>query len=350
MRLTIVSLYESWMDGDGGDLIRVMNGHGFDVETMSFYRRHRPGKINGKAAFITLQIGCLVKLVLPFFRLSRGKVLCMGGHYAWLLMTRLFSPILPAEFHLYISNYYLHSLGKSHLVRSVMRFLLDSQKVTVIVQSPGELRYYAQLCANPPRFVPYGEADYALATNFDLVPEAPYLFTGGYSNRDYGTVLKCAATFPEFLFVMAGSALNEELVRVPVPANVVVFQDIDNASFYGLLEKSLGVILPLRDDVGSSGQMVCIAAMRFAKPIIYTNVSSINYFFKEGVSGLPFEMADAQSLAGAVARLQGMSEQAAEQLGIAARSDFLAAFTKDRRYEKLFEVMTDNVERLRTTD
>lgn len=219
MRLRIASMY----GGDDG-LASFMSEHGFEVEQFSFYTA-AAAHIRSKPELVGLYIQTLFKLAVPFYGFRNGQVFCQGGHYAWMAMTRIFGPVLPPEYHLYLWNFYLHGLGKNPVIRRILRFLLNSKRVTVIAQSPGDVEYFSKLSVNKPLFVPYCEDDYRVPTNFDLVPEEPYLFAGGYSNRDYDTVLKCARAIPEQQFVIVASRLNKEFSDESAPSNVIVFRD-----------------------------------------------------------------------------------------------------------------------------
>ena len=232
----------------------------------------------------------------------------------------------------------MHSLGKNPVIRRILRFLLNSKRITVIAQSPGDVEYFSKLSVNKPLFVPYCEDDYRVPTNFDLVPEEPYLFAGGYSNRDYHSVLKCARAVPKQQFVIVASHLNKEFSDDSAPPNVTVFRDLDFERFHGLLEKSTAVIVPLKEDVGSSGQMACIAAMRLGKPVIFAESPAVDYFFEENC-GLPYKMGNADSLTEAVRRFRRLSPEGASEIGANSRKNFLAKFTKDRRNAQLLEVI-----------
>lgn len=327
-------MYQGWMDDS---LVNFMSEHGFDVEQFSFYATPAV-KFRSKPELVGLYVQTLFKLAVPFYSFRNARVFCTGGHYAWMAMTRIFGPVLPREYHLYLWNFYLHSLGKSPVIRRILRFLLSSKRITVIAQSPGDVEYFAGLSVNQPLFIPYCEDDYRVPTNFDLVPEEQYLFAGGYSNRDYDTVLKCARAVPEQQFVIVASRLNKEFSDESAPPNVIVFRDLDRDRFHGLLEKSAAVIVPLKEDVGSSGQMVCIAAMRLGKPAIFAETPAISYFFQENC-GLPYQMGSADSLTEAVRRFRHLSPEVAAKIGANSRENFLSNFTKDRRNAQLLEAI-----------
>lgn len=113
---------------------------------------------------------------------------------------------------------------------------------------------------------------------------------------------------PSKNFVFVASHLNSDINDLP--PNVILYQDTSAKEFSKLLLNASAVIVPLKEDVGSSGQMLCIQAMRYHKPIIYTNVSCINYYFSTE-SGIPYKIGDMKSLQSAVDRLyrQGAKNQ-----------------------------------------
>jgi hypothetical protein len=65
-------------------------------------------------------------------------------------------------------------------------------------------------------------------------------------------------------------------IPVDVPPNVTLKKDIDKKSFFSLLSRSRMVVIPLLENVGSSGQMVCLAAMQYGKAIVYTDFDVIS--------------------------------------------------------------------------
>ncbi len=181
-------------------------------------------------------------------------------------------------------------------MKRVLAFLLNNERVNIIVQTPKEKDYFETMsCKVRVDFVPYCSDSFPSATNSK---EGEYIFSGGYTNRDYKLVACVARMFVNEKFVVVASHLNND--TDDMPANVTVHKDIPSQEFYDLLAGARIVIVPLREDVGSSGQMLCLATMRYRKPIIYTDVSSINYYFSSPGAGVPYKIGDAHSLADAL--------------------------------------------------
>lgn len=120
---------------------------------------------------------------------------------------------------------------------------------------------------------------------------------------------RLARSKPDIRFMFVASDLNKDLGDLP--PNVTLKRNVTAEEFANLMEKASIVVVPLKEDVGSSGQMLCLQAMRYHKPIVYTNVSSINYYFTKE-SGIPYKLGDLQSLSDAIDYLLGNETQAKE--------------------------------------
>ncbi len=209
---------------------------------------------------------------------------------------RLFNTLLGTETRLYLYNFYLHRLGNNKYVKSFLSFLLNTNRLTLILQSPSEFDYYRNLSKKVRlEFVPYC-SDIEQQEN-DVKLNDGYIFSGGYSNRDYSLMIELAKRMPDRQFVFVASKLNNDLYDIP--SNVLVKKDIAIEDFSKLLRKAAIVVIPLKEDVGSSGQMLCLQAMRYHKPIVYTNISSINYYFTDK-SGIGYKIGDLNSLIASV--------------------------------------------------
>ncbi|HYQ57717.1 MAG TPA: glycosyltransferase [Draconibacterium sp.] len=170
----------------------------------------------------------------------------------------------------------------------------------MIVQSPNEVKFYENYSSNPVHFIPFSCPMDNLPEKIETKSEE-YLFSGGYSNRDYELLFKSIRQTPHINFVIVASTLNKNLTTIP--DNATVYMDIDNKQFNQLLINSSGVIIPLKKDVGASGQLVSLLAMQSRKPVIYCNISVINYYFIPNKTGIPYELGNAESLNNAIKML-----------------------------------------------
>lgn len=335
MKLRVVELYESYHENS--KLLSYLKGKGIQVETYSFYSQPDK-KFKTKHEIILQELGCFVRLVRDFFIFKKERVLCLGGHYSFLILTRLLGSLMSKEYQLFIYNYYLHELGRNFLVRLIIRFLFNSDKITLIVQSQKEVQYYAPLIGKRPHFVPYC-SDFDIELDFSFVPSTPFIFSGGYTNRDYALLLQAAVCLPALRFVLVVSSLNVGIRPENAPSNVLVLSDVSVSIFYGLLEKSSGVVVALKHDVGSSGQMLCVAAMHFKKPIVYCDVGAINYYFCEPETAIPYEIGDLRSLLSALRELTEGSVDVTRMVE-RAFARYQSHYTLERGYERLAGIVT----------
>lgn len=285
----------------------VRNNLGGQVVTFSICKAPRV-KFPSKGDVVLGEMRAVAKILLhlPLFRHS--AVYSTGAGYALMLVSRVFGWALGKESRLYLHNFYLHGLGNNRCVQRILRFLMNNDRLTLIAQTPNEEQFYRKLSSRMDiKFVPYCSDVESRENRIGL--REGYIFTGGYTNRDYPLMLKLARQMPARTFVFVVSKLNGDMGDVP--PNVVVKRDIEAQEFSNLMAKASLVVVPLKADVGSSGQMLCIQAMRYHKPIVYADASSINYYFPRE-SALPYRIGSLPSLAKAVEQVYADEEKAME--------------------------------------
>lgn len=312
---------------------------GYLVEEYAFFKEEKKRFLT-KEEYILREMVCLLKLLFKIKDFRNNKVLCLGGYYSTLLMCRLFSCLLGKDFHLYIYNFYIHEAGEKEVVKKILRFLLHNRKLTLIVQSPEEVSFYKALTNVPVHFVPYCADFVEKSTDKpDRLPPKEYIFTGGYTNRDYSLMIALADLFPLCNFVFAVSGLNTEVFQKSLPNNIFVYKDISKTHFDWLLEHASIVIAPLKKNVGSSGQMLCIGAMQNKKPVIYSNISAINYYFTDK-TGVAYEINNIQSL---YTGLQSLLQDPYKRkiIGEAAYEKYKDSFTTASSNRALFNIINN---------
>lgn len=104
------------------------------------------------------------------------------------------------------------------------------------------------------------------------VTEGDYVFSGGYSNRDYDLLIAAMQGLNSKLVIVASSR-NEIMTAQGVHATI--HRDLDASSFEKLLAQSKLVVLPLRNQGEACGQSVLLRVLRNAKPLIVTRHESI---------------------------------------------------------------------------
>jgi glycosyltransferase involved in cell wall biosynthesis len=339
-KVIVIELYRSYFEGS--TFLKLLQKKGCDVELYAFFEKQ--GKqFLGKFSFVVREFVCLLKFIFKLPQFKNKKVFCMGGFYAILFICRLFSLFLGKNFHLYIYNFYIHGTGDKKYVQAILRFLFNNPHCTLIVQSPKEVGYYQKLSSViPVWFVPYSSdmEPPSLESSFTF-PQGNYIFTGGYTNRDYGIVQECARNFPDQQFVVVASNLNTDIKNNKTPANLTLYRNIERNDFELLLAHATIVLIPLKSDVGASGQMLCISAMYHKRPIIFSDVSSISYYFERNISGIPYNLGDKESLFAALDKLIH-NPALQKSLGESAYSNYRNHYTSEGKDAKLFDILNGN--------
>jgi glycosyltransferase involved in cell wall biosynthesis len=96
----------------------------------------------------------------------------------------------------------------------------------------------------------------------------------------------------------------------------------------------------LKEKTGSSGQMVALAAMLFKKPVIYTNIDSVSQYFENGISGIPYEINNAEDLANKINCLLS-DPQLREKLGTNAYKTYSEKYHISKYCEFLAEMIQE---------
>jgi glycosyltransferase involved in cell wall biosynthesis len=270
-------------------------------------------------------------------RIHRDTVLIVPTmHVAYLAVAALLKA-LGQRRPLYLVNFYVHSRARWRIFRFVMRRLL-TECVGIAVQSPGERDFYrvlSQLATID--YIPYGQDQHPVwdpSPQFAPMACTRYVFAGGYTNRDYSTLVRAAATMPDVQFVIVCSRHN--VFERHAADNVNVIEDVSFRDFHALLARADVVVVPLLHDGGSSGQMVALAGMSYGVPVVYTDFSTVAQYFVPYETGVPVPCRDADALAHGITGLL-QSPQQAKAIAAAARFAYLERFTADRSLASVAE-------------
>jgi glycosyltransferase involved in cell wall biosynthesis len=179
-------------------------------------------------------------------------------------------------------GFFLHSKFSINMYK-VLRLFFESKYVVYVLFSYFEESLYEKVFGirTSTLVLPYG------IWNEDIViptEEEDYYFAGGYSNRDYIPLIE-AFRDSSYKLVIIASKLNVELETIQIPENVKILRDVDKITFHKYMDHSRGVIIPLKNNLGSSGQMVTINAMARGKLIIINDNSIMKEYITNEDSG-----------------------------------------------------------------
>jgi len=255
------------------------------------------------------RVACVMSLnffffIYRFLIATREKydIILLSSHVVaipFLFLTRILPFINPRRKTI-VTSFFLHGLGKKKPVQKILRCLFRSPKVLLVVQASDELEYYSELM-DPSKIIYFPFCQHEVAVSENCGKGEQYIFAGGYTNRDYECLFE-AARKVKYNFIIICSKLNR-IDPKQAPPNVRILSDTNPKDFHGYMQNSQMVIIPLKERTGSSGQKVALAAMAFKKSIIYTNIDSVAQYFKDGVSGISYEINNGEDLANKILRL-----------------------------------------------
>lgn len=171
-------------------------------------------------------------------------------------------------------------------------------------------------------------------------PYKEYYFSGGFTNRDYASLIEVFRKTDKNLIIV-GSKLNSDLNVTDLPKNILILKDIDKVEFESLVAKSAVCILPMKDpDAGASGHMVLLAYMRHKKPILASNYPAIQEYLTDQVSGLLYD----DPLKDLPLILEGIDGNEFDliSLGKNALTTYNEKFTREALAKRLIEIIDES--------
>ncbi|WP_029322999.1 glycosyltransferase [Butyrivibrio sp. AE3004] len=170
--------------------------------------------------------------------------------------------------------------------RFIKKILQSGYIDYIVVFSKNEVNYYSELFdVNAALFtyMPLGipEKKKLEATTIQL-PEKFFLSVGR-SNRDYDFLFRCANELSQYNIVVITDTLDH---ITDIPNNVYIFNTIRGEEYLKILDRCEAVLIPLKEQNISSGQLVMLQAMQYKKPIIITESNSICEYVKNEINAL----------------------------------------------------------------
>lgn len=173
----------------------------------------------------------------------------------------------------------------------------------------------------------------------------PRIVSAGRSGRDYPTLAAAAAQAGCPLTIICNELAA--LGGVAPSATVDVLADCFGMDYLARLLQAAVVVVPLRVQDISAGQMVLIQAMALARPLIVTRTPTIECYLQDGVNALLVPRGDVTAMAVAIKRLID-DPSAAFALGQRAQADYAAYFSIEAHVRGLVHAIEQHC-KLQTT-
>ena len=244
----------------------------------------------------------------------------------------------------YCIAFFLHS----HFWIRVARLLLslDSHTDHYIVFSTAELEFYQRtlgLDASRLHYMPYGHWSENIPASQDMKEECEQLgelgefyFAGGYTNRDYASLIECFRHLPQRLVIIC-SHLNSDVQDNVLPENIFVLRDVPSATFEAYVKAAKAAIIPLKRDTGASGQSVLLRLMRDAKPIVVTNNATIRDYVSEHDGAYVIDDIR-RDLPDVISKIERHPDEARRR-GLRARQRYVEKFTRSAMENALSRIL-----------
>lgn len=170
--------------------------------------------------------------------------------------------------------------------------------------------------------------------------QAPYVFTGGQTDRDYDTFLTALAGLdvPARLNAPARS-----LGKVGAPANVLVQALMPREAYFAAVANATVVAIPLRPVYHAAGLSLLLAAMSVGRPIVCSDTPVTRDYVTDSQTALLVPPGDAAALRAAIARLM-TDESLRAELGANARRRWQEQHTLASFAAQVDQVLTGVVE------
>lgn len=170
-------------------------------------------------------------------------------------------------------------IGK--IYHKFMNYIVTSKYVDkFICFSKNECEYYAnifQVAREKFVFCTLGIEDIKIKDN--NIPNEKTIISCGRSNRDYEFLYKTLEKTEYKLNIISDECKLENT------KNITIYNNLMGQDFLEMLNKSYLVVVPLKDENISAGQLVILQAMQLGKPVICTNSNTAIDYIENGING-----------------------------------------------------------------
>jgi glycosyltransferase involved in cell wall biosynthesis len=191
-------------------------------------------------------------------------------------------------------------------------------------------------------YVPYGDlSDQAIPQEKSVVPlgdleEGEFFFSGGYSNRDYVSLIEAFRDLPYNLIIVC-SKLNTEINELAIPPHIKILRDVPSEMFDAYVRASRACIIPIAHDTGAAGQSSLLRYMKNGKIIIATDTGIVREYITNGVSGIL--VGDNRGAMAKAVRAVASNDVVYKAYADAARERFVNLFSGEAIARKLDEMI-----------
>lgn len=208
----------------------------------------------------------------------------------------------------------------------------------VTVPTRSEVEYYNKLLGFPldkMTFSPLGWYDMPAMSDMPEKRAGNYIFAGGRSGRDYGTLFEAISDI-DASFIVNARKFNVQGLDCPPNVKLQDFMPLNE--YYALMAGSQFVVLPLQDPPYAVGLGHIVQAMSAGKALIATRTAGTVDYVQDGQTGILVTPYDAQNMRSAIVRLLTYPREAKE-MGHRARQRYEKMYTFTAFAERIYDVL-----------
>jgi glycosyltransferase involved in cell wall biosynthesis len=241
-----------------------------------------------KTANIRKKKDILTSMLSPALLRARGawkredRVLVVGWQ-ALPVLAMIKMGLLPRPKKLLLMACFIHGQRARRVVNRLWRYL-RFPGLGFIAFSQGEVRNLIEEVEMPASSVHFHlwrqELDGQTAAS--AITDEGYIFSGGFSNRDYDLLLAAKQDIDTPLMIVAS---EQNQIDASASIGTTVHRDLPEAAFEVLLAKSRVVAMPLLSQGEACGQSVLLRVLRNGKPLIATRHEAIEAYLGPAYPG-----------------------------------------------------------------
>lgn len=168
-----------------------------------------------------------------------------------------------------------------------MKYIVSSKYIEkLICFSESEVEHYSKifnLDSEKISYCLYGDREKIKYSHIKSNVSKPYFLSAGRSNRDYNFLINSLRDTNYEVCIICDKLKNEKISNIKIENNVYGEQYLE------YMKNCFAIIIPLEDEIISSGQLVFLKAMEYGKPVIITKNKSVNSYIINGYNGLIIE-------------------------------------------------------------
>lgn len=163
----------------------------------------------------------------------------------------------------------------------------------------------------------------------------PYFCMIGRNNRDFATFSAALANCDVDGVIVCG---KDEKIATSVTSRLKVFHDLSMAECAACVRYSLANVILVKDANRGAGHITAVMGMQFARPHIFTDVTTLRDYLVPGQHGIGVDLENVTEVTNAMLQFLNNAELA-DRLGLAAQKDATTIHSHEAAQNRIFDII-----------